>query len=217
METGNTAGIYSWCLCERYTQPPPPPTHTLGALRRTALTVKHLSAMSEIKTHKENYKDFYAKHFFALMNTKNVTFEFKKFETKSQATKAIIPVLHVDGMNLNDASRINIDWFPAFNATLSDLEALPQYVDDFMFHIGKTEVEVVDPSTGEITKKTVVSQPKVIGYYDKKGNFVKFNGKKHEWNKSLNGGKGGFEDWENVDDLPKEPEKTADAPAEKTA
>ena len=196
----------------------PTPNPYAGALRRTALTFKHLSAMSEIKTHKDNFKDFYAKHFFALMNTKNVTFEFKKVETKEQATKAIIPMLHVDGMNLNDASRINIDWFPAFNATLSDLEALPQYVDDFVFHIGKTEVEVVDPSTGEVTKKTVVSKPKVLGYYDKKGNFVKFNGKKHEWNPNLRGGQGAFEDWENVDDLPKtEPEKPAETPADATA
>lgn len=176
--------------------------------------------MSEIKTSKENYKDFYAKHFFALLNTKNVTFEFRKQETKKQAKKAIIPVLHVDGMNLNDASRIDIDWFPAFNATLSDLAALPRYVSDFIFHVGKAEVEVVDPVTGEITKQTRVSQPKVIGYYDEKGNLVKFHGKKHEWKQELNNGLGGYEDYENVDDLPKQETAApaADAaPAEQAA
>lgn len=169
---------------------------------------------TSVQTSKENYTEFYAKHFFALMNTKNVYFEFVKQPMKKQATKAIVPIMHIGGMNLNDASAINIDWFPAFNATLKDLEELPQFVSDFIFRIGKTEVEVVDPATGEITKQTRVSKPKVVGYYDAKGNLVKFRGKKHEWNPTLNNGQGGYEDYENVDDLPKpEPETSADAPA----
>ena len=174
---------------------------------------------TNVQTSKENYTDFYAKHFFALMNTKNVTFEFVKTEMKKQANKAIVPILQVRGMNLNDASAINIDWFPAFNATLSDLASLPQYVSDFMFRIGVAEVEVVDPNTGEVSTQKRVSKPKVVGYYDAKGNFVKFHGKKHEWNPSLNGGKGGYEDYENVDDLPKEQTAPAAdaAPAEQTA
>jgi hypothetical protein len=166
---------------------------------------------TNVQTSKETFTDFYAKHFFALMNTRNVTFEFKKTPMKKQTTPAVVPVMHIGGMNLNDASDINIDWFPAFNATLSDLEVLPQYVSDFKFRIGRAKVEVVDPNTGEITVETKVSAPKLIGYYDEKGNFVKFRGKKHEWNPSLNGGKGGFEEYENVDDLPKEQETSAPA------
>ena len=139
---------------------------------------------------------------------------------KKRENKAIVPVMHIGGMNLNDASAINIDWFPAFNATKQDLEDLPQYVSDFLFRIGKAKVEVVDPVTGEITTQTRVSQPKVVGYYDEKGNLIKFRGKKHEWNPTLNGGKGGYEDYENVDDLPKQETAApaADAaPAEQAA
>ena len=175
---------------------------------------------TSVQTSKENYTEFYAKHFFALMNTKNVSFQFVKQTMKKQENKAIVPVMHIGGMNLNDASAINIDWFPAFNATKQDLEDLPQYVSDFLFRIGKAKVEVVDPVTGEITTQTRVSQPKVVGYYDEKGNLIKFRGKKHEWNPSLNGGKGGYEDYENVDDLPKQETAApaADAaPAEQTA
>ena len=169
--------------------------------------------MEQVQTTKKNYKDLYGNRFFQLLNTANVSFEFRRVKVNG----VTVPVLHVDGMNLSTAERINIDWWPYNSATLSDLEKLPQFVSDFIFHIGYAEFDEVDQETGEVTHVKKASQPRIMGYFDTKGNFVKFSGKHPEWDQTLNGGKGGYTDWENEDDLPKEEPKDAPAPADAPA
>ena len=165
--------------------------------------------MTTVKTTQDNYVEFFAAHFFGLMNTANVTFEFKKVKVDD----AIVPLIHIDGMNLNDASRINIDFWPGYNATLSDLAKLPAKVHDFIFRIGYATFKEVDLDTGEVRTVTKASNPKVIGYYNKEGEKVLFSGKKHTFDEAT----GKYEAWENVDDLPKDATAApADAPAAET-
>ena len=148
-----------------------------------------------MKTTQDNYVDFYAQHVFTLLNTANVTFTFKKVTVDG----AIVPLIHIDGKNLNDGSRINIDFWPYRNATKSDLEKLPTSVVDFVYRIGYATVVEVDTETGETKKVTKTSNPKVIGYYDKEGKLVEFSGKKHVYDEAT----GKYEPWENEDDLAK--------------
>lgn len=191
----------SRCSYGRYPKISPPPTHTLGALRRTALTLKSFSAM---KTTQDNYVDFYAQHFFSLLGTADVKFTFKKVTVDG----ATVPLIHIDGKNLNDASRINIDFWPYRNATKSDLEKLPASCVDFVYRIGYATVIEADTATGELKQVTKTSNPKVIGYYDKDGNLVEFSGKKHVYDEAT----GKYEPWENVDDLPKPEEEKKEEP-----
>ena len=159
-----------------------------------------------MKTTQDNYVDFFAADFFRLLNTANVTFTFKKVTMKNGA---VVPVIHIDGKNLNDASRINIDFWPYRNATKSDLAKLPASIVDFVYRIGYATVTEVDTTTGELRRVTKTSQPKVIGYFDKDGKLVEFSGKKHIYDETARE----FEPWENEDDLPKE-EAEPETPAE---
>lgn len=167
-----------------------------------------------MKTTQDNYVDFYAQHVFSLLNSANVTFTFKKVKMKNGA---LVPVIHIDGKNLNDGSRINVDWWPYKNATLSDLKKLPANVTDFIYRIGYATVMEVNTETGEMKRVTKTSNPKVIGYYTSDGSLVEFSGKKHVYDETA----GEYEEWENVDDLPKEQETAAPAadaaPAEQPA
>lgn len=148
-----------------------------------------------MKTTQDNYVEFFAADFFRLLNTANVTFTIKKVTVDG----AIVPLIHIDGENLNDASRINIDFWPYRNATKSDLAKLPAKVSDFVYRIGYATVTEVDTATGELRRVTKTSQPKVIGYYDKDHVFVEFSGKKHVFDETT----GKYEPWENEDDLAK--------------
>lgn len=160
-----------------------------------------------MKTTQDNYVDYYAQHFFSLLGTAGVTFTFKT----APADGAQVPLIHIDGKNLNDGSRMNIDFWPYRNATKSDLAKLPKSVNDFIFRIGYATTIDVDTETGEQKKVTHTSNPKVVGYFDKEGKLVEFSGKKHVYDENT----GKYEPWENEDDLPKD-EKPADAPAPAT-
>lgn len=149
------------------------------------------------KTHQDNYVDYLASKYFELLGAVRMSFTFKKVTMKNDA---VVPVLHLDGVNNTDATIINVDLWPRNNATVTDLKNLPAKVGDFVFRVGFQTI--VDPSTGEEFVKT--SAPKVIGYYDAAGNLVRFSGKAHVFDSAS----GSYEEWENVDDS--EPTKDAE-------
>ena len=165
----------------------------------------------EIKTTQDNYIDYFGQHFFNLLGTADVRFTFKQVTVG----EAIVPLLHIEGMNLNDASAINIDFWPYRNATKSDLAKLPKSISDFKFRVGFATTLELNTETGEQKKVTHASNPKLLGYYDKDHNFVEFSGKKHI---HIEGGAPNeYEPWENEDDLPKEEAKPEEKPAEQPA
>lgn len=160
-----------------------------------------------IKTRQDNYVDYLASKYFELLGGTRMSFTFKKVKMKNDA---IVPVLHLDGVNNTDASFINIDLWPRNNATVTDLKNLPAKVGDFVFRIGYQTL--VDVATGEEYTKT--SAPKVIGYYDAAGNLVRFSGKAHVYDTAADA----YEEWENVDDSePVAEPKQEEKPAEQTA
>ena len=164
----------------------------------------------ELQTTQNNYIDFYGLEFFRLQGAKNISFEFKVVDCDD----AKVPVIHIDGMNA-DASRVNLDVFPAYNATLTDLKELVKRPQDILFRIGFATVTVVDTETGDIKEVTKASKPKLVEYMNKDREWVKFRGKKHSYDENLNDGKGGYEPYENEDDLPKD-KKPADTSAPAT-
>ena len=143
-----------------------------------------------------------------LLGGTRMNFTFKKVTMKNQA---VVPVLHLDGVNNTDASFINVDLWPRNNATVTDLKNLPAKVGDFVFRIGFQTL--VDTATGEEYIKEAA--PKVVGYYDAMGNLIRFNGKRHVWDDAA----GAYEEWENEDDsepVAEEKPKEEEKPAEET-
>ena len=161
-----------------------------------------------MKTTQENYIDYLASKYFELLGGTRMNFTFKKVTMKNQA---VVPVLHLDGVNNTDASFINVDLWPRTNVTVTDLKNLPAKVGDFVFRIGFQTL--VDTATGEEYIKEAA--PKVVGYYDAMGNLIRFNGKRHVWDDAA----GAYEEWENEDDsepVAEEKPKEVEKPAEET-
>ena len=134
---------------------------------------------------KDNYVDYFAAEYFRLANCANMKFEFNQVKMKNGA---VVPVLHLSGINQADASVIDVDLWPRSNVPASQLKTLPKVIQDFQFRIGYA-------TTKNEKGETVIreSTPKVLGYYKSDGMFVKWAGKKHEWDET----EGAFEPWTN--------------------
>ena len=168
----------------------------------------------KIRVNQENYVDYYGGEFGMLNGWKNVHFQPKIVEKDGEK----VVLMHLDGINTNDASRLNVDFWPKRSATEDDIKALPTEFEDIIFRIGchieETMQDVADPETGEITRKKVVtrkfSEPKFASYFVE-GKEVQFHGKRSEWDETK-----GHSVWVE-DETEEKPAETADEkPAEQT-
>lgn len=143
--------------------------------------------METIKTNQENYVDYFGGEFGMLNGWKNVHFTHKVVDVEGEK----VVLMHIDGINTNDASRLNVDFWPKRSATEDDLKALPAEFEDIIFRIGchteESMQDVADPETGDVTRKKVVtrkfSAPKFVSYFVD-GKEVKFHGKRSEWDET---------------------------------
>ena len=142
----------------------------------------------KIRTNQENYVDYSAAEVARLAGWKKLTLTPKIVEYDGE--KEVL--MHLDGVNGADGSRLNVDFWPTRSATAEDLAKLPAEFEDIWYRIGiHTEEhfeDVADPETGEMQRKKIVtrhySQPKFISYVVD-GKEVKFTGKRSKFDESL--------------------------------
>ena len=140
------------------------------------------------RTSQENYKDYLASKVASLAGWEKMKLTPKIVEYDGE--KEVL--MHLDGVNGADGSRLNVDFWPTRSATAEDLAKLPVEVGDIWYRIGiHTEEhfeDVVDTTTGEMQRKKIVtrhySQPKFISYVVD-GKEVKFTGKRSKFDESL--------------------------------
>lgn len=142
---------------------------------------------TKIKTHHDNYTDFVASEFFALMKAKEVRFTPRIVDYRGEK----VVLVHLSGV-MPDASVLDVDYWPRYSATADDIKALPVQFTDFVFRIGqrpvKETVEVVDPESGEVTVKQVetikFSAPRFLRWKDADSVEHRFNGKRSRYDET---------------------------------
>lgn len=135
----------------------------------------------KFKTSQENFTDYLASEVARLAGWKNLSLTPKTVDYDGEK----VVLMHLDGINAADGSRLNVDFWPKRSATAEDLAKLPVQFEDIYYRIGVHTEEhfedVADPETGEVKRKKVVtrhfSQPKFISYLVD-GKEVKFTGKR---------------------------------------
>lgn len=157
-----------------------------------------------MKTYNDSFKNYRSQYYFKGLNC--VDMKYQVLHYTDHETNAKFPVIHVTGVCVDDGEEIDMIMRPRQNATLKDLEALPDksYVDGIRFRIGY--LYHID----EETKEVIIDregEPKMISYL-KNGSYHMLNGKPHVWDNEA----GTYERWTN-----EEPETEEDKEAVKEA
>jgi hypothetical protein len=155
-----------------------------------------------MKTHNDNYKQYRSNLYFKSLNCAEMKYQVKHYT--DHETEAIIPVVLVSGVCLDDGEEINVRLWPRQNATLKDLEVLKEdtFLDDIKFRIGYWGHK--DEKTGEfIVEKE--AEPKMVAYRVGGSSWKTLSGKVHAFDPIANT----YERWTN--DEPETEDEKQDA------
>ena len=130
-----------------------------------------------IRTSQHTHTDFFGKMYFELFGATDVKFSPKVVIVNG----AKVVLLHVEGVNTRNASKIDFDMWPRYNCTEEFIKNLPQQFGDIMFRIGYWPT--TDVATGE--KMMKAGEPRFLSYFVG-GKEVKFDGNKHEYGEDWN-------------------------------